>query len=257
MENEPKFTYKLKLSYKGTHYYGWQYQTTHAETVQNHVQKVISNIAKHKDFQVIGASRTDAGVHASGQVLKVVLPREVDPENLTRGMNSKLPHDIKVISSEFIHEDFNVNRDSKSKEYHYYFTMDQNENAAFSETIYTCPERLNLDKMKVACEKLMGEHNFTSFCTQGPNPTSPYRKILSCSIERTNFLTFSDEIYYLKIQGSGFLRYMVRYLMGALWDIGLDRLSIEDLERSLSDGKMHGVRTKAPSRGLHLINIEY
>ncbi len=257
METAPKFTYKLKISYKGTHYYGWQFQTTHAETVQNHVQKVVSDIAKHKDFQVIGASRTDAGVHASGQVLKVVLPREVKPENLTRGMNSKLPDDIKVISSEFIHEDFNVNRDCKNKEYHYYFTIDQNENAAFSETIYTFPEELDLDKMNQACLKLMGMHNFTSFCSPGPNPASPYRELLKCSIEKTSFLTFENEIYFLKVQGTGFLRYMVRYLMGALWDIGMGRLSIEELDLSLSSGKIHGIRTKAPSRGLHLINIEY
>jgi tRNA pseudouridine38-40 synthase len=257
VKTESKFTYKLKLSYKGTHYYGWQFQTTQEETVQNHVQRVVSDIAKHKGFQVIGASRTDAGVHASGQVLKVVLPREVSPENLTRGMNSKLPADIKVLSSEFIHEDFNVNRDCKNKEYHYYFTTDQNENAAFSETIYSFPEKPDLEKMKEACQRLVGMHNFKSFSSQGPDPASPYRELLSCSIERTSFLTFENEIYFLKIKGTGFLRYMVRYLMGALWDVGMGKLTLEELDLSLSSGEIHGIRTKAPSRGLHLINIEY
>lgn len=257
MENGPKFTYKLKLSYKGTHYVGWQYQTPFPETVQNHVQKVVEKIARYKEFQVTGASRTDAGVHASGQVIKVVLPREVSPENLTRGMNTKLPNDIRVISSEFIHESFNPNRDCKFKEYHYYFTMNQNENAAFSDTIYSFPEDLNLEKMQEACSKIIGEHNFLSFCIPGPHLGSPIRNILKCSIEKTRFLTFENDIYYLKIEGTGFLRYMVRYLMGALWDVGLNKLSIEDFVLSLSTGKKHGIRTKAPSRGLSLIDIQY
>lgn len=257
MEKESKYTYKLKLSYKGTNYCGWQYQTEYPETVQRYVEEVVTSIAKYKEYKVIGASRTDSGVHASGQVLKVVLPREVSPENLTRGMNSKLPEDIKVISSEFIHDNFNVNKDSKFKEYHYYFTINENENAAFSDTVYSYPVDLNLEKMKEACAMLIGEHNFMSFCTPGPKPARPFRNILNCSIEKTNFLTLENDIYFLKIQGTGFLRYMVRFLMGAIWDIGLGKLSIEDFELSLKSGEKHGLRTKAPSKGLNLIHIEY
>lgn len=257
MNEAPKFTYKLKLSYKGTQYYGWQNQTTNPETIQNYVEKVVAKIVNYQEFKVIGASRTDAGVHARGQVLKVVLPKEVPPENLRRGMNARLPNDIKVISSEFTHEKLNVNRDSKFKEYHYFFTINQNENAIYSETIYPFPKDLNLELMEEACSKLIGEHNFISFCTPGPNPPTPIRKILKCSIEKTHFLTHEKDIYYLKIQGTGFLRYMVRFLMGALWDIGLNKLSIEDFVLSLSSGEKHGIRTRAPSLGLHLINIEY
>ncbi len=257
MEETSEFIYKLILSYKGTHYYGWQSQAKHEETVQNHVEKVISKISRYKVSKVIAASRTDAGVHASGQVLKVTLPREIEPDILTTGMNSMLPSDIKVIKSEFIHKDFNVNRDSKFKEYHYYFTINQNENAAFFDSTYTFPKELNLKKIQEACNILIGDHNFKSFCVPGPNPGTLHRKILQCSIEKSNFLTFNTDIYYLKIQGEGFLRYMVRYLMGALWDIGVGKLSLEDFTLSLKNGEMYGVRTKAPARGLHLINIEY
>ena len=256
--NEPeKFTYKLKLSYRGTQYRGWQFQTSDTETVQNYVEQVIVKISKHQKFQVIAASRTDSGVHASGQVLKVVLPREVSPENLTRGMNSKLPNDIRVVSSERIHETFNVNKDSKFKEYHYYFTINEEENAVLSEILYSFPENLNLELMQKACTKIVGTHNFISFCYPGPKPPTPHRNILKCSIEKTRFLALDKEIYYLKIEGEGFIRYMVRYLMGALWDIGLGKLSIEDFTLSLSTGEKHGVRTKAPSLGLHLMHIEY
>lgn len=257
MNEEKKYTYKLILSYKGTQYSGWQNQTTNPNTVQNCVEKVLTPIAKYKDFQVIGASRTDTGVHASGQVLKVVLPKEVEPTNLLMGMNSKLPDDIRVIRSEFIHPQFNANKDSKSKEYHYYFTMNQSENAITAQTIYSFPEHLNLDLMQLACKKLIGEHNFLSFSTPGANTSSTIRNITKCSIEKTNFLTHPEDVYYLKIEGNGFLKYMVRIIMGALWDIGLEKLSIKELENSLSSGEKIGTRNKAPAKGLHLINIKY
>lgn len=257
MTIDNKFTYKITLSYKGTRYFGWQNQVEHSETIQNHVEKVISSISKYKEFSVIGASRTDAGVHASGQVLKITLPREIDPGQLTMGMNSKLPEDIRVISSEFIHDDFNANKDSKYKEYHYYFTVSQGDNAAFYDSVYSYPKELNIERMNKACSKLVGEFNFRSFCVPGPRPGSLHRKLLGCSIEKTRHLNSNTDIYYLKIQGTGFLKYMVRYLMGALWDIGLGKLSIEDLVLSLEDGLQHGDRTKAPARGLHLVSIEY
>ena len=257
MEQNQSFTYKLILSYRGTQYKGWQFQTTESETIQNYVQMVLAKIAKHQKFQVIGASRTDSGVHASGQVLKVILPREVSPENLARGMNSKLPNDIKVVSCEFAHEKLNVSRDSKYKEYHYYFTFDQNENAILSETVYSFQESPDLELMQKACHKLIGQHDFMSFCSPGPNPPSTHRTILKCSIEKTCFLTHEKDVYYLKIQGTGFLKYMIRFLMGALWDIGLNKLSIDDFILSLNSGEKHGQRTKAPPQGLHLIHIEY
>jgi tRNA pseudouridine38-40 synthase len=257
MEKPTKFTYKLILSYKGTKYSGWQNQTTNPETVQNYVEKVVAKIAKYQKFQVIGASRTDTGVHSRGQTIKVVLPREIDPNNLLKGMNSKLPKDIKVVSCEFIHEKFNVNRDSKFKEYHYYFTMEESEDAFSSETVYSFPKKLNLELMQHACKEFVGEHNFLSFCTPGPLPQNPNRVIMNCSIEKTKFLTMDKDIYYLKIEGTGFLKYMVRFLMGALWDIGQDKLSTEDLIKSLKSGEKHGVRTKAPAQGLHLIHIKY
>lgn len=258
MEEEmPKFTYKLKLSYKGSNYRGWQFQTTNPETIQNHVEMVLAKIAKYEKFQVIGASRTDAGVHASGQVLKVILPREISPENLVRGMNSKLPDDIKVVNCEFVSEKFNANRDTQFKEYHYYFTINESENAVLSEIIYPFPDKLNLDLMQEACKLLLGEHNFISFCTPGPHPPTPIRKILKASIEKTCFLGIDKDIYFLKIQGTGFLKYMVRFLMGAIWDIGMNKLSLEEFSESLRHGKKHGIRTKAPSKGLHLMHIEY
>lgn len=251
------FTYKIKLSYKGSAYSGWQYQKTDPETVQNYVEKVLEKIAKLEAFQVIGASRTDAGVHARGQVLKITLPRDVAPENLLKGMNSKLPNDIRVLSCEYCQQEFNVNRDTTSKEYHYYFTTNELGNAVSSDVLYAVPEELDLDLMNQACKLLEGEHNFLGFSSPGPNPSSSHRNILSCSIEKTNFLALENQVFYLKIEGTGFLKYMVRYLMGALWLIGKKELSLEKLSASLKTGEVVEPRKKAPALGLHLIEIKY
>jgi tRNA pseudouridine38-40 synthase len=250
-------TYKVILSYKGTKYSGWQFQTVNPETVQNHVQKVIANIVNHQEFQVIGASRTDTGVHASGQVLKITLPKEIDPDNLTMGMNTKLPNDIRVIKSEFINKEFNVNRDTKSKEYHYYFTTNKNHNAVLDETIHFLGEDINIEKMREACSYIIGKHNFEGLCVKGSRDVNPIREITYCSIEKTSFLPFESEIYYLKIEGSGFLKYMVRFIMGALLEIARGNLSIETLDNSLASGESFTPKKKAPAKGLHLMKIKY
>jgi tRNA pseudouridine38-40 synthase len=251
------FTYKVILSYKGTNYSGWQFQTVNPETIQQHVQKVIADIVNYQDFKVIGASRTDTGVHASGQVLKIVLPKKIDPKKLTLGMNSKLPNDIKVINSQFITNSFNVNRDTKSKEYHYYFASRSNQNALLDETIYFLNENINIQKLKEACALLVGEHNFEGLCVKGSRDVNPIRSITHCSIEKTSFLPFESEIYYLKIEGTGFLKYMVRFIMGALLDISRGNLSNEVLQNSLKTGESFTPKKKAPAKGLHLMKISY
>lgn len=257
MQETPQFVYKLQLSYKGTQYRGWQFQTQTHETVQEYVEKVIQKIAKDQKIKLSGASRTDTGVHASGQTLKVTLTKKIDPQNLMKGMNTTLPNDIRVVSCEFAQADLNVSLDCKSKEYHYYFTVNKKQNALVHEAVYPYSENLNIEKMQKACTFILGENNFFSFSNPRLKLTSPNRVITDCSIEKTSFLTMEKDVYYLKIIGPGFLRYMVRYLMGALWSIGAGELSLEDFQLSLQTGEEYGLRTKAPARGLHLIHIEY
>jgi tRNA pseudouridine38-40 synthase len=254
---DEKAYYKLIISYRGTHYCGWQFQTAKPNSIQNQLQMVLSKIVKHKKFQVIGASRTDSGVHASGQVVKLVLPRNICPINLQKGMNSKLPKDIRVLACEFTKQNFNVNLDAKLKEYHYYFTINQSENALRNELITNLNGKFQVDLMRQACDKIIGEHNFISFTNPGPNIKRTHRKINRCTLEKTSFLASRDEIYFLKIQGNGFFTYMIRYLMGAIWDIGTGDLTLEELSLSLATGQKIGPRFKAPARGLHLIHIEY
>jgi len=259
IQDTNRFYYKIILSYKGTRYVGWQFQTVNPETIQNYVQKVLANIVNHQEIQVIGASRTDNGVHASGQVLKVILPENISPDKLLLGMNSKLPKDIRVVNCDVIDESFNVNKDVKSKEYHYYFIQNKNQNAALAETIHYISEEqvLDMQLIREACQVLKGEHDFLGFCVMGAKEVRTVRNITHCSIETTSFLPFEAEIFYLNIQASGFLKYMVRFIMGALIDIGFKKLSIADFKHSLQTGNPYTSKKKVPANGLHLIKIEY
>lgn len=252
-----RHTYKITLSYKGTNYSGWQNQTTNPKTVQNVTETILKKIAHFQTIQVIGASRTDSGVHACGQVLKVVLPKDISPEKLKMGMNCKLPWDIRVIDCQVAPATFNANRDSISKEYHYYFTHNTSLGAQLSETIYSNPHSLDIELMKKACLLLEGTHDFTHYSTCGGRKVNPKRRVIACSIEKTSFLPMEERIFYFKIQASGYLKYMVRYLMNALFEIGLRKLSLDEFQSSLKGEPAFLKKKKAPPHGLLLFKINY
>lgn len=249
-------SYKVILSYNGTHYSGWQNQKGKTNTIQHQVESVIAKIVNYQDFKVIGASRTDTGVHALGQVLKITLPRLIDVQKLKAGMNSKLPVDIKVLDIQTIANTFNVNRDSKAKEYHYYFCFTQ-PNAIVAPSVHFIPHKLNLSLMKRGCKLICGEHNFEGLSTSGARMPNPIREITHCSIQKTTLGTFGDEIFYLKISSSGFLKYMVRFIMDTLIRVGREEVSLDQLTRSLSTGSGISGKKRAPAKGLHLIRIDY
>ena len=119
------YCYKLKIAYKGTNYFGWQDlgDSEPKPTVQATIHSVLKKICKYQACTIAGASRTDAGVHAQGQVAKVTIPVDIETGKLLQGMNSLLPDDIRIVKSESCAEEFNPNKDVKSKQYHYYFSL--------------------------------------------------------------------------------------------------------------------------------------
>lgn len=251
-----KYYYKAIISYKGTNYSGWQFQTVNKQTVQEYVEDVLRKIANFQNFQVIAASRTDSGVHASAQVLKITLPRDITPKNIKMGMNTKLPQDIRVLSIERSNKSFNVNQDVISKEYHYYFACSDKPIASLNEIIYFCHDHLDLKLMTQACKLFIGTHNFSSFCVKGSRELNMERTITECFIKETSFGPSNLPIYFLEIKSSGFLKYMVRLIMAALFEVGRKNIDLQDLKKELSY-TVECKRKKAPAHGLHLINIEY
>jgi len=258
------YYHRLIISYKGTRYFGWQDLGTNEQkpTIEGIIHKILTKICKYESCTISVSSRTDAGVHAKGQVAKISIPILIESEKLLLGMNSLLPPDICILECKSCHAEFNSNKDSKSKEYHYYFSTDTISNPILNDIVEYLPfsnnkKSLDIELMREACKLFIGKHDFYSFAKRDNTMNSTFRTILSCEILQTEALTFPNKIYYLKIVGEGFLRYMVRYIIGALLSLGNRHLSISDISEALSIHKEEKISAKAKARGLHLIQISY
>ncbi|MBA1421321.1 MAG: tRNA pseudouridine(38-40) synthase TruA [Epsilonproteobacteria bacterium] len=226
------YHHRLIVSYKGTHHYGWQDigEGKQKPTIRASINEVLQKICKSRDCTIATASRTDAGVHAQGQVIKVSIPLVIDSSKLLLGMNSLLPNDIRILLCEASTLAFNPNKDSKSKEYHYYFCINSIHNPMLNDTIAYIPSNgsipLDIALIQEACKRFVGEHDFYSFAKRDTTVTSTFRTVVSCEIIKTQPKVFGNDVYCLKIVGEGFLRYMVRYIAGALFALGREmRLS--------------------------------
>jgi tRNA pseudouridine38-40 synthase len=257
------YYHRLIISYKGTNYYGWQDigEGEEKPTIQASIDQVLQKICKSNDCTIATASRTDAGVHAQGQVIKITIPLAINSAKLLLGMNSLLPNDIRILQCELSSKVFNPNQNSKNKEYHYYFCTDTIHNPTCNDTVAHIPSdstnSLNIALIKEACKLFVGKHDFYSFAKQDTMMQSTFRTIVSCEIMKMQALTFGNEVYYIKIVGEGFLRYMVRYIAGALFALGRNKISLSDISEALVNHKEGKLSAKAKSRGLHLIEVNY
>jgi len=242
-----------------------QKPTEHKPTIEASIHQILKKICNFQSCTISTASRTDAGVHAQGQVIKITIALAIKSEKLLLGMNSLLPDDIRILQCEPCAAEFNPNKDSKSKEYHYYFCTDTVYNPVLNDTVAHIPSNskastrgsLDIERMQQACKLFIGEHDFYSFAKRDTNMSSTFRTILSCEIVEAQPSTFGNKVYYLKIVGEGFLRYMVRYIAGALFARGRNQLSLSDISEALANHKEEKISSRAKSRGLHLIQISY
>ena len=275
------YHHRLVISYKGTSYFGWQDLGADEQkpTVQASIHQILKKICKYQRCTISAASRTDAGVHAQGQVAKITIPIEIESGKLLLGMNSLLPDDIRILQCEPCAAEFNPNKDCKSKEYHYYFCTDPIYNPVLSDIVTDIvahiPSKshsntavtddivsfdivpLDIELMQQACKLFIGEHDFYSFARRDASISSTFRTIFSCEILQAQASTFGNNIYYLKIVGNGFLKQMVRYIAGALFALGRNQLSLSDISEALANHKEEKISSRAKSRGLHLIQIVY
>jgi tRNA pseudouridine38-40 synthase len=261
------YHHRLVISYKGTRYFGWQDLGTGQQkpTVQARIHQILKRICKYQSCTISAASRTDSGVHAQGQVVKITIPIAIESGKLLLGMNSLLPDDIRILNCEPCAADFNPNRDSKSKEYHYYFCTDPVHNPVLNDFVEHTPPNgkasttapLDIELMQRACKLFVGEHDFYRFARRDVNIGSTRRTIFSCEILPAQPSTFGNKIYYIKIVGNGFLRHLIRYIAGALFALGRSQLSLNDISEALVNPKGEKISSKARSRGLHLIHICY
>lgn len=252
--------YKIIVQYKGTHYQGFQVQSTGA-TIQGEINSALRVLSKSDEVKSVGSGRTDAGVHALAQVMRVEIPVDIPVQNFVRAMNSNLPDDIRVISASAATKEFHPIFSAQSKEYNYVFTTDEVISPFARELMSHFPGNLDIKMMRKGCQIFCGEYDFINYQCVGTEVESTVRKILSCELVRFesegHWGNLAGEYYVLKIVGNGFLKQMVRLIMGALLNLGKGKITLEDLEKSLKTPLKNRLGATAPPQGLYLKEVHY
>jgi tRNA pseudouridine38-40 synthase len=245
-------TLKLTLQYDGTNYVGWQRQPT-ASSIQGLVEDALAPI-EGRAVTVHGAGRTDAGVHALGQVASVRLVATLDPATLGRALNAVLPDDVRIIAVDEMPPSFHARFDARAKTYEYRIL-----NAAFADAFafryaWHVPMPLDLERMRVAAAALLGRHDFAAFQGSGSLVQSTERTIETIEWEAGGSF---DRPLTFRVTGDGFLRHMVRNIVGTLVDVGTGRLAPARVSEILESRSRQEAGPTAPSRGLFLVRVRY
>ena len=253
-------TYKIVVQYKGTHYQGFQVQAV-GKTIQGEINSALKILSKSEEVKSVGSGRTDAGVHALAQVMRIEIPVDIPVQNLSKALNSNLPDDIRVVEASVASSDFHPIFSAKSKEYNYVFTTDEIISPFARELISHFPFQLDIELMKKGCQIFCGDHDFINYQCVGTEVESTMRKIISCELVRLestgHWRNLAGEYYVLKVVGNGFLKQMVRLLMGALLSLGKGKITLEDLEKSLKTPLKNRLGATAPPQGLYLKEVHY
>ncbi len=252
--------YQLRLQYLGSKYFGWQIQNDQI-TVQGEIEKALKRAFPKSIFKTLGASRTDRGVHALDQLCKLSIDCNVPEKNLLKALNDQLPADILVRDIFRTSEEFHPIYSVKEKTYLYLFKIQPlRPNIFENQFIHFEPFQLDLEKMKHAAGIFVGEHDFYNYYTLGSDISTTKRKILSSQIFKLKSedfpLSFSSDVFTLKITGNGFLKQMIRLIMGAIIEVGKGSLDISDIEKSLKEKLPNKLSKVLDPRGLFLQNIK-
>ncbi len=240
---------KLVVAYDGTGYHGWQVQPN-AVTVEGELNKALSELLG-TEIKVIGASRTDAGVHALGNVAVFDTDSRIPGKKFSYALNARLPEDIKVVSSSEVDEAFHPRYDCVDKTYEYRITRSEfmlPTKRLYSNHIYY---KLDVERIKEAATCFIGKHDFASFCSAGSVVEDTVRTIYSLDvIEEGEDLVF-------RVRGNGFLYNMVRIIAGTLINVGCGKMSVEQVNAAVSGENRALAGPTAPAKGLCLMHINY
>jgi tRNA pseudouridine38-40 synthase len=256
-------TLKLTIAYDGTDFAGWQRQASD-RTVQAAIEDALLPIEGSRAI-VIGAGRTDAGVHAAGQVASVVLAAAITTDDLRRALNATLPTDVRVLSIEEISGTFNAQFAATRKTYRYTIWSDGVVPPALRRYVWHVAQPLDVATMNGAAQAVVGSHDFSAFQAAGSDVVTSVRTIIESrvAVVPVESMTLAagphvDGILLAyHITGSGFLRHMVRNIIGTLVDIGRGRKTADDMRRILESRNRALASATAPPHGLTLWRVDY
>lgn len=241
---------KLVVAYDGTNYCGWQLQPN-GITIEEVLNKHLSELLK-EPIQVVGASRTDSGVHALGNVAVFDTESRIPADKICFALNQRLPEDIRIQHSEEVPLTFHPRKQNCVKTYEYQILNRKLEVPTKRLYAHFCYFPLDENKMQQAAEYLIGEHDFQSFCSARHQAEDTVRTLYSLTVKRDE-----DDVIRIRLSGNGFLYNMVRIIVGTLMKVGMGVYAPEHVKEILDSRNRQNAGPKAPARGLTMIGLEY
>jgi tRNA pseudouridine38-40 synthase len=240
---------KLTVEYDGTHYHGWQIQPN-CDSIQAVLERAVSTFLG-SPTRIVGSGRTDAGVHALGQVASFSTEKEFSTYRIGRGLNALTPHDVTIKEVEVVRGDFDPRRDARSRVYEYHILNRPTASPFFLKRAWHLHQPLDVEAMRETIPCLVGEHDFTSFRAAGCDAEHPIRKVYRTTLEPRG------ELLIYTIEATAFLRHMVRNIVGTLVEVGQGQHTPKSFQDVLALRDRTQAGDTAPAHGLYLIEVKY
>lgn len=240
---------KLTIEYDGKGFNGWQKQPNKLN-IQGEIERAIYNITK-EEVDLIGSGRTDAGVHALGQVANFKTNSEISIEKLPLAINSQLKNSIVIKEAEEVDERFHSRYNAKHKTYRYIINNSKCGTAIYRNLEYSYPFKLDAEKMKQASKYFEGEHDFKAFKSSGTSSKNSVRTIYKAIVKQ------EGEKIIIELTGNGFLYNMVRIISGTLLDVGLGKIRPEEIPEIIESKDRQRAGKTLPAHGLYLVEVKY
>lgn len=244
------YNYKLTIQYDGGRYKGWQRLGNTENTIQGKIENVLSEMVGKK-IEIIGSSRTDAGVHAIAQIANFKISENLSEAKIKKYLNKFLPQDISIVDVTLVPDRFHARYNTNNKTYVYKIWNEDYINPFMRKYSLHVPKKLNVERMEEGATYFLGNHDFTAFSNAKAKKKSMVREIYSINIEK------NDGFIEIRVQGNGFLYNMVRKMVGTLIQVGLGELEPESILGILQSKERSQADSIADASGLYLEKIDF
>lgn len=242
---------KATICYDGTDFSGYQVQPG-KRTVQLEIEKVLAKMHKGKEIRITSSGRTDARVHATGQVIHFDTPLSIPNEGFKKALNTQLPSDIRVVDMESVDQSFHARFSAKGKRYRYIWNCEEVQSPfRRNYSVETKGIKPDVSKMLEGASYILGTHDFSCFCASNTSVVDKVRTVHSLEFE------WHGEELHMVIEGNGFLYNMVRIIAGTLWEVGIGKRSASSIEEIIASKSRENAGKTAPPQGLYLEKVFY
>jgi tRNA pseudouridine38-40 synthase len=248
--------YRLTVQYDGTDFHGWQMQGAGERTVQGELARALS-LLDGREVVVHGAGRTDAGVHAFGQVASVELRREISAEKLCAAINGNIAPDARVIAAKMMDEDFHARYSARGKTYCYRIFNARYASPFLSRYTHTDARPLDVERMQACARLFLGTHDWTAFSAAQTDVQTRVRTITQLQVSERWSEAGRGRLVEIRASAEGFLRYMVRSIAGTLLEVGRGQMDAAQVVRALETRERALAGATAPAKGLTLLEVHY